>query len=408
MSRTILIVAPYLPVPANFGGALRIFHLVKNLAKEHRVILLAPGVKNDFSASWELRDVCDVTLVPARSTARQPATRRKRLTQLQSIASGRSFLELSSYNPQFQAVLDRLFMTRSIDLVQFEFPESALYTLPRSIPTVFDAHNVEHDLLRRVASSSESASKGTFNLLEARKLKRLEVAAWNRATVCVTTSERDANLIRRLTHTPVRVVPNGVDLDAFGSLQGAEPRPRHVVFTGAMRHQPNADGAGWYVREVHPLVQRHVPDASVAIVGADPPSELRSLASASVEITGEVNDVRPYLGAAQVVVVPLWSGGGTRLKILEAFAAGKPVVSTTIGAEGIDALDGEHLLLADSSEAFSQAVVRLFNDRALAARLAANGRALVEKSYGWERITQQLVAAHGRALHAEHPARTTR
>lgn len=406
MSRTILIVAPYLPVPANFGGALRIYHLVKNLSREHNVILLAPGNESELADAWGLNDMCDVVLVPARSTARQPADRRKRLTQIQSMAGGRSFLELSSYNPQLQAVLNRIFMTRTIDLVQFEFPESALYTLPRSIPTVFDAHNVEHDLLRRVATSTESTAKRAFNLMESRKLKRLGVDAWNRATVCVATSERDAELMRQLTSTRVEVVPNGVDLDAFGDVQQAVPKSRHAVFTGAMRHQPNADGASWYAREVHPLVQRHMPDASVAIVGADPPASIRALSSTSVEITGQVDDVRPYLSKARVAVVPLWSGGGTRLKILEAFAAGRPVVSTTIGAEGIDARDGEHLLLADTPDAFAEAVVRLFNDDALAASLGSAGRQLVEERYGWEEITRQLISAHDDAIIGEYSTHT--
>lgn len=398
MSRTILVVAPYLPAPPNFGGALRIYHLIKNLSQEHSVILLAPGNESELASAWDLHDICDVALVPARTTARQPAGRHKRWAQITSMTTGRPFLELSSYSPQFQAVLNRIFMTRTIDVVQFEFPESALYTLPRSIPTVFDAHNVEHDLLRRVAASSESTARRAFNLMESRKLKRIEVNAWNQATLCVATSERDAELMRQLTSTRVEVVPNGVDLDAFGEVRNTVPKPHHVVFTGAMRHQPNADGASWYVREVHPLVQRHIADASVAVVGADPPASMRALSSTSVEITGQVEDVRPYLSRAKVAVVPLWSGGGTRLKVLEAFAAGRPVVSTTIGAEGIDARDGEHLLLADSPEAFAEAIVRVLVDDALAAGLGSAGRQLAEERYGWGNITRQLVATHDQAL----------
>jgi glycosyltransferase involved in cell wall biosynthesis len=125
---------------------------------------------------------------------------------------------------------------------------------------------------------------------------------------------------------------------------------------------------------------------------------MRALSSTSVEITGQVEDVRPYLSRAKVAVVPLWSGGGTRLKVLEAFAAGRPVVSTTIGAEGIDARDGEHLLLADSPEAFAEAIVRVLVDDALAAGLGSAGRQLAEERYGWGNITRQLVATHDQAL----------
>lgn len=403
MSRSILVLAPYLPVPATFGGALRIFHLVRGLAEQHQVILLAPGGEDEYAAAGELSGICDVTVVPASSTARQPAGRRKRINQAQSVVSGRSFLELSSYSAQYQAVLERIFMTRSIDLVQLEFPESALYHLPRPVPTVFDAHNVEHDLLHRVAHVSDSSAKRTFNLLEARKLQRIEVAAWNGATRCVVTSQRDARLIGNLSSTPVDVVPNGVDLAAFDEVQPMTPTPQRVVFVGAMRHQPNADGARWYVQHVHPLVQQHISEASVAIVGADPPATVRELAGASVHVTGAVDDVRPYLGAARAVVAPLWSGGGTRLKILEAFASGRPVVSTTIGAEGIGALHGEHLLLADTPVAFARAVVQLLTDSTVAARLAAAGRALVERQFGWDHVTRQLIATHHRAIEAFDP-----
>lgn len=398
MSRTILIVAPYLPVPANFGGALRIFHLIENLSREHKVILLAPGHERDLAAAWGLQDMCDVTLVPSRTTARTPANLHKRLAQLRSATSPRSFLKLATFNPRFQAVLNRLFMTRPIDLVQYEFPESALYTLPRPVPTVFDAHNVEHDLLRRVAGSSISSARRVFNLGESRKLKRLEVDAWNRASVCVATSERDASLMRGLTSTPVEMVPNGVDLAAFAEVRHMPTRTHHTVFAGAMRHQPNADGARWLVNEVLPILQREFPNATVGIIGADPPANVRALASDAVTVSGTVEDIRPYLGAAQAVVVPLWSGGGTRLKILEAFAAGRPVVSTTIGAEGIDARDGEHLLLADTPDAFAAAVARLFTDGKLAARLAEAGRQLVSERYGWEQVTSLLIDVHDRAL----------
>lgn len=398
MSRTILIIAPYLPVPANFGGALRIFHFIRNLSREHNVILLAPGDERELLAAWNLHEICDVTLVPARTTARKPADRRKRIAQLESGFSNRSFLEASSYNPQMQAVLNRLFMTRTIDLVQYEFPESGLYMPPRPIPTVFDAHNIEHELLQRVAKTSTSTLKRAYNFAESRKVTRLEIDAWNRAAICVATSERDAGRMRQATSTPVEVVPNGVDLETFGQAQHAPRLPHHVVFSGAMRHQPNADGALWYLRQVHPLIQQSIPDTQVTIVGADPPANIRSLASSSVSVTGTVEAVVPFIGSAQVVVVPLWSGGGTRLKILEAFAAGRPVVSTTIGAEGIDARDGEHLLLADTPQAFAAAVMRLFNDDALASRLGAAGRKLAEERYGWEGVSQRLIHVHNLAL----------
>lgn len=398
MTRSILVVAPYLPLPADFGGALRIYHLVRNLAADHRVTLLAPAAEADRACLPEMMEICDVTLVPARSTARQPAGRRKRVAQLQSLASGRSILESAAYSSQMQAVLDRLLKTRPFDLIQFEFPEAALYEVPAGIPTVFDAHNVEHELLARVARTSPGFMKQMFNQSESRKLRRMERQIWDRATVCVATSERDAATLRQLTSTPVDVVPNGVDLDNF-SIQSPESGiPGEIVFTGAMRHQPNADGAVWFARAVLPTLRYQQENLHFSIVGADPPAEVVELASDAISVTGRVDDVRPYLQAAQVVVVPLHAGGGTRLKILEALASGRPVVSTSVGAEGLDVLPDEHLLIADSAEAFARAVATLLEDQELAAQLAFNGRALVESRYGWPEITQRLVAAHDRAI----------
>lgn len=402
MSRTVLVVAPYLPWPADFGGALRIYHLVRQLAATQQVIVLAPATQDEFESIRELGTICDVATVPTDRTARQPPGPRKRLTQLGSLVGGRSYLERSSYLPQMQSAIARLFLTREIDLVQFEFPASALYRLPEPRPTVFDAHNIEHELLRRVAGSSTSALRTTFNLAEYRKVRRLERTVWNRAALCIATSDRDAGLIERATSRAVPVVPNGVDLEAFAPLHDVPVRPHHIVFTGAMRHQPNAVGAVWLARQVMPLVRREIPDATLTIAGADPPDSVRELASDCVTVTGRVPDIRDFLAEAAVVAVPLFSGGGTRLKVLEALAMAKPVVSTSLGAEGLDLAEGEHVSIADSPTAFASTVVELMRDRERAAALGLNGRAIVEQRYGWRTIGQHLNGAHELAIKRFH------
>lgn len=390
MKPSILIVAPYLPLPATFGGALRIHALVTGLAKFAEVSLLAPGGIDELPYAQAMGKICNVTLVPAASTSRQPAGRRKRINQLRTLANGRSFLE-TWFNPQMQAAIDRILMTRRIDVVQFEFLESALYRVPDGIPTVYDAHNIEHRLLTRVAGTSDRLLKQQFNTSEARKLRRLERDIWLRATRCLATSEVDAEVIRASCSTPVDVIPNGVDLDFFQQTPLCKATPGNVVFTGAMRHQPNADAAVWYATGIHQHVQKALPGATFTIVGADPPPAVTQLNSPSIIVTGQVPDVRPWLADAQVVAVPLRSGGGTRLKILEAFAAGRPVVSTTVGSEGLDVKNGVHLLLADSPEAFAGAICRIANDPDLARTLTSNARSLVEERYSWETIVASLV-----------------
>jgi glycosyltransferase involved in cell wall biosynthesis len=392
-----LVVAPYLPWPADFGGALRTYHLMRGLAARHHVTLLAPMSGDELDAIRHLGSFCDVSAVPSTLTARQPADRRRRLLQLRALASGRAALGLGVNQPQIQATLDQLFLTRRIDVVQFEFPESARYRLPEPKPTVFDAHNIEHELLQRVARTSGSPGRTLFNHGEWRKMRWAEERAWRAATVCVATSARDAERISATTGREALVVPNGVDPDHFRP-SDAPVKPGRIVFVGALRHQPNANGALWFVRDVLPRVRRSVPDATLALVGADPSPAVLGLASSVVTVTGKVEDVRPWLAEAAVVVVPLFAGGGTRLKILEALAMAKPVVSTSIGAEGLDLNGDEHLVLADDRETFANAVRRLLANPEEAQALGQRGREAVLAKYAWHSSVAALEHAHQVAL----------
>lgn len=400
MRRGILVVAPYLPWPADFGGALRIYHLVRQLALDHEVVLVAPATEGERDHALALGEICDITTVPAAWTPRQPPGRTKRASQVLSLGSTASFVERSTHSDQFQQVIDRLFLTRRIDLVQYEFPRMAVFRPSRQVPTVIDAIDIEHVLLERVARQSTSVVKRIFNQTEQRKLQRFELRAWRDATGCTATSEHDAAIIRDVVDTPVTVVPNGVDLAYFQPVGGRNtvPRPNHTVFTGAMRHQPNADGARWYVERVLPLIRLRLADATATIAGADPPADVARLAAGHVTVTGRVDDIRPYLREAAVAVVPLHSGGGTRLKILEAMATGVPVVSTTIGAEGLEVLHGRDILIADTPKAFADAVVTIATNTELARRLADAGSRLVHEKYGWESVASALVDAHDMAI----------
>lgn len=394
--RGVLVVAPFLPLPADFGGALRVYHLVRQLSREHDVLFLAPATREEWRHAQALADICDVTVIPANWTPRRPADARKRLRQIAALAHGRSFLEHSARDTRVQAAIDRLFLTRRIDLVQFEFSQMGVYTTPRPCPRVVDVHNIEHALLQRVAATSLSASRRMFNLLESRRVRALERRVFSSATLCMATSDVDARAIEALGGR-ARVVPNGVDIDRFAGVARRPDGPL-VLFTGAMRHAPNADGTRWYIDRVHPLVRAALPDARVAIVGADPPPDLVARASSDVLVTGWVADILPWLGRAALAIAPLHAGGGTRLKIIEALAAGVPVVSTSVGAEGLDLSPGSDILLADTPEAFAAAVLRLLHDRDLAASLACRGRAIARGRFAWQAVAQRLIAAHDEAI----------
>lgn len=386
--------APWLPVPADFGGALRTYNLIREIARHHEVTLLAPARADEIPHALALGNICNVTTVPARWTPRHSAGFTKRVTQLRSIGSRRSFLELSTTSEQLQRVLDRLFLTTTVDLVLYESTRMALHRPPVPCPTIVDAHDVEANLLRRVARSAGSDLERTLKLAEARKVERLEATLWSNADLVVATSENDATAIETASGVPAMVVPNGVDVGTF-TPPNDWPARRDIVFTGVMRHQPNSDAARWYLDEIHPLVEQRAPDSRVVFAGADPPDWLRNRASKHVLVTGRVDDIRPWLWSAAVAIVPLRSGGGTRLKIFEAFAAGVPVVATSLGAEGIGGIEGS-TILADDPASFAEAVVTVLDDAEVAARLRDNATRLVA-DYDWSTIATRLDRAFDEA-----------
>ena len=385
----ILFATPYLPAPPNFGGARRMYELIRGAGRLDSVRILSLTGPTDNASDTEA-ELGPIVPVPVPVTARMTPDRQRRAAQLRSLASRHSFQYNLSHHPQFQAALDQLTMQVEVDLVQIEFSQMGSYRLPAAISSILDVHNIEHDVLRQMAHRGSSLRR-LFNQIEYRKFRREEIDAWRRASRCIATSALDAAAIERQTGRPVPVIPNGVDLDYFAAPPLAESTDTHIVFTGAMRYRPNADGAIWFVEQVLPRIQRELRDTCFSIVGADPPPAVRALAERpGVSITGTVDDVRPWLQAAQIVVVPLLSGGGTRLKLLEAFASRRPVVSTRAGAEGIDVHDDQELLLADKPEDFARAVIALARTPDLRARLTGAALELVRARYQWSAISTRL------------------
>lgn len=393
MGRRILVITPYLPVPPNFGGASRMYHLIRELRQVSEVTTVSlTGPGDDSPAAEEA--LGRVLPIPVALTARMPAGPAKRAAQLRSLVSRRSFQDRLYRRLAMQRAIDQTLVEEPFDLVQLEFSQMGLYRVPAGTPSLLDVHNIEHDVLRQAAGAG-SLPRRIFNQIECRKFQREEIAAWRQASACVATSDSDARTIELATGQPVAVIPNGVDLERFpwAPLVGADPAS--CVFVGAMRYLPNADAARYFVEEIFPLVRSRLPSATITLVGADPPPEVQALAARDgVRVTGTVPDVAPWVHQAGTVIVPLRSGGGTRLKILEAFAMGRPVVSTTIGAAGLDVVGSEHLLLADAPTDFAAAIARLVGDAALRRRLAEQAHALVRDRYQWSAIARRLEAVY--------------
>jgi glycosyltransferase involved in cell wall biosynthesis len=276
------------------------------------------------------------------------------------------------------------------DVWYFDHLDSMQYAeLCGSTPFVVDCHNVYSELVSRTGDESRGLLRRTYLRREGRLLARMEQRAARTARAVLAVSERDAAHYHSLGPAAVYVAPNGVDSRAYATLraggQSAEPI---ILFVGAMSWPPNVSAVHFLASVVLPAVRRRLPAVRLRIVGADPTPEVQALAALpGVEVTGRVPDMAPYLRDAHVLAVPLESGGGTRLKILEAFAAGVPVVATAVAAEGLAVIADHHLLLAERDR-FADSVLEVLLDPGRATRRAAHARKLAAQRYDWSAIGQ--------------------
>ncbi|HTA91621.1 MAG TPA: glycosyltransferase [Polyangiaceae bacterium] len=391
----ILFITPFLPSPPRFGGQRRLDGLMRGLAKSHEVSVLSFNRTDEWehSSLEATRGYCrEVVTIPNLDLT---DTREKRTLQARSLVSVHSFEHLlAARRADFQAKLDQMLRATQYDVVQVEFAQMAAFHFAahsRSGPIfVLDEHNIEFDILRRTARAKGELSRHLYNALNWRKLAREERTAWRRFDGVSLTSRRDEELI--LSEYPsahTAVVPNGVDVSEFSPVEGAAEREM-LLFFGAINYHPNHDGVVYFIDEVFPKIRLKHPNARFCILGPGARQSVLDRQGNGVEVLGMVDDVGPYIDRAAAVVVPLRLGGGTRLKIVEALSKGKPVVSTRLGAEGIDVVHDQHLLLADDPQEFANQVSRVLTDAALALRLGKAGRELMEQKYSWRSIVAGL------------------
>lgn len=384
----LLFLTPQLPFPPHQGTTLRTFNIVKHVAQRHSITLLSFGTASELKAATPLASLCrsiEIVEPPARTL------------------SGRAYSTLFSKLPdmalrlesdRMRDLIERILRENKFDWVQVEGIEMARYTsisradLPR---VLFDDHNAEYKL-QRSAFFSDSLiptrwHAALYSLIQWRKLRSFErsacIAARSVVSVSLGDSEALCALDRRIK--PI-VISNGVDT-GFYQFSSERTELPLLVFTGKMDFRPNIDAMVWFCSEILPIVQKEIPEVKLKIVGQKPTSRILRLREDSrVEVTGAVDDVRPHISTASVYVVPLRMGGGTRLKILEAMAMGKAIVSTKIGAEGLGYVDGRDLVVADSPEVFAREVIMLLRNEKMRFELGENARALVEKRYDWSLI----------------------
>jgi len=330
----------------------------------------------------------------------------KRLLQLRSLASMRTFERLRVTVQAFQQALDRVMVAKRFDVVNLEFPYLGHCNLRQAPPgeklpvLVVDSHEIAHDLVRQFARSGDSMGRRLYAEANWRKLRREELGIYREADgVYLCSALDEQRLLDQVPGACTAVIPNAADVE-FYQPKPTDPPPdgRTVVYFGLLSTAPNIDGVIHFVQSIWPRIVETHPKARCKIIGGRPPPSLLALAGPSVELTGFVPDLRPHLAAAAAVVVPLRQGGGTRLKIVEAMAMGKAIVSTTLGAEGIEAVPGRDLLIEDDPRAFADAVNRLLAKPDLATSMGRSGRKLAVERYAWSAAAQALEDFYRRNL----------
>ena len=383
-------------LPVNVGGRIRSYNILRQLAAHHEVTLFSYyGGVPDPGYETELRQHFPgaVCLYTGKGNA---SGMRRGLDYLRRLPLAAPYAVSRFSCPAVRAKLEQWYKQRAFDVTVCDFLDAAV-NFPRqlTIPTVLFQHNVESEIWRRHAQTQSNPAKQLLYRVEFGKMLGYEQKIVREFQHVIAVSEHDRQLMSAWTEpTRITVVPTGVDLRQFRP-DGPSPVDPLVTFVGAMDWEPNIDAVEYFCREMWPAIQAKVPRAKFRIVGRNPDNRVRKYASNTIEVTGSVPSVVEYLRQAAVVIVPLRIGGGTRLKIYEAMAAGKAVVSTSIGAEGLDVHHGRDIMLADKPGEFADAVVMLLHDVQLRTRYGRAAVALAAQ-YDWSAIGDRF----GRVLEA--------
>jgi sugar transferase (PEP-CTERM/EpsH1 system associated) len=409
-------------LPLDKGGKLRTWHLMRHLAARHHITYLSFSDPGQSAADRDgMRAVCDRLETVPRTDAPKGT--------LRFYAGAAGYLvdpapyAVAKYRARAYArTLDALLKDERFDAVVCDFlPPSVNMPDRLPCPSILFTHNVEAEIWRRHMETAGNPIARALLRQQWRRMLRFEGGALARFDLVLAVSETDRSTFQRLypdaLQAPVHVVQTGVDTEYFtpdalstpdpkvGPTVGPTnrsantPRRAHLVFTGSMDWLPNEDAMVYFVREILPRIRHVEPDVTLGIIGRAPTPAVSRLAdNAGIEVTGRVDDVRPHVAAGTVYVVPLRIGGGTRLKIFEAMAMGKAVVSTTVGAEGLPVTPGADIILADEPVRFAQAVVHLIRDPEARGKIESAARRLVVERYDWSAVAHDFEDALARVV----------
>ncbi len=403
----ILFVTTRIPYPPWEGHQIRTYNLLKHICEMHEVHLVS-FVRSDENPNHadHLRTLCkSVALIPI------PADQNK-VKLLSTILSGvitkTPFVVRKYFALEMRNKLQSVIKTEAPDLIHLDMLPLAQYLpLCGNIPTVLNDHNVESLLVERRAEASSSLAQKIFFSNQAPKLESFEEFAMKNATEVLACSQDDADILSKMGNgKSIHVIANGVDIEQFqpnapskkntsGKVQVDQNK---IVFVGGMGWFPNKDGMNFFIKDVMPLISDQNPDVSLTVVGKSDGLEIPDQLRNKVSATGFVDNFQPLVHEAAVYILPLRVGSGTRLKLLEAMAMGKAIVSTTIGAEGVVLENGKNVLIADTPEEIATATLKLMDDKKLRDALGKAAHEQAERLYDWRILGDKLLAVYDTIL----------
>lgn len=386
----ILIVSPYIPWPLYGGASVRTFNIIKELSqKGHKIVLVAGAQKGLDMSDNPIGQLCEnVFLYELPKQGRL-------LSLLRSVFSVQPYPALQFKNKQFYKIIYGLLEKERFDLVWINFlfmADFLLKTATLNVPAVLDQFEADELVWKRYIEKGDFFKK-LFSYVNLKKIQFLQkrVLKHISAILCVSKEEAEFMELRVPLNTKVWVAPNGVDAEFFKQDLSYEKTAPIILMAGSMCIIRNIDAAVWFAKNIFPKIKKDIPNAEFFIVGYEPDKKVLALKSIpGVTVTGTVEDIRPYYRKAKAYVAPFRFGEGTRLKILEAMAAGLPIISTEGGCQGIEAVDNKHVLIANNEDNFSSKVIEVLGNFKLAQKISEGGRNLVEQKYNWNAIVSAI------------------
>lgn len=393
----ILVVTPYLPLPGADGGGTVMFNLIKNLSSHHTITCLSFARPQDLTQLPRLQPFCtEVITVPFPGAAGEGALAkflnlaRRVLHNILSIATFTPVVVRKCLSHAMDSEIRRAVKKHNPDVVHLCFPQMAHYVEAcAGVPTVMDTLDVALLGVYRRAMSARNGMARAYYLMQWRFWVRYESRWFPRFGKVLTVTRQDAAALNKIL-PDLDVYADAIAVDIPPHTSSVRDTAIKIGFLASFGHQPNVDAALYFAEAVLPLVRKQLPNAEFVVAGKNPPLSLLDAKESGITCFGFVDDVPAFYGSVDVVVAPIRYGGGIKIKVLEAMACGKPVVTTSVGAEGIAEADDGALIIADDPSAFAGAVVALLSDKARRVALGEQARQVIERRFSWQRVCNDL------------------